>query len=323
MIEKSQPLTTPCKSKTLSSVTHEIGERGLGLRRGIIDDLSTYLAVNPGAIDFLEVAPENWIHVGGRYAHKLRQLSERYQLTLHGLSLNVGGFAPLDKSLILSIKNFIREHGSGFYSEHLSYCADEGHLYDLMPIPFSEEAIKHTAERISRVQDLLGQRIAIENVSYYAAPFQTIPEVEFINAVVKQADCDLLLDVNNIYVNSINHQYDPYQFLSQLPLDKVSYIHVAGHFDEADDLKVDTHGSDVIDPVWQLLQEAYTLVGVKPTLLERDFNFPSMPELFQEIQTISTFQQQAKLNKVSEVSELSNNSLTDLVFKPKQGEVFV
>ena len=274
-----------------SSLTRSIGSLGLGLRRGMMANLIKYLDEFPAAIDFLEVAPENWIQVGGRYGKQLRQLTERYDLTLHGLSLNVGGFAALDEDLILSIKAFIQEHDCGFYSEHLSYCSDEGHLYDLMPIPFSEEAIAHTVERISRVQDMLGQRIAIENVSYYAAPFQTIPEIEFINAVVNQADCDLLLDVNNIYVNSVNHGYNADTFLSELPLERVQYIHVAGHFNEAEDLLVDTHGSDVIAPVWALLASAYDRIGIKPTLLERDFNFPVMAELFKEIDTIACLQQ--------------------------------
>jgi hypothetical protein len=276
-----------------SALTKSIGSLGLGLRRGMIADLMAYLTEHPKAISFLEVAPENWIHCGGRFEYQLRQLTERYELTLHGLSLNLGGFAPLDTDFLQATKQFINTHDCGFYSEHLSYCGDDGHLYDLMPIPFSQEAVEHTAERISRVQDILGRRIAIENVSYYAAPFQAMPEIEFIRAVVEKADCELLLDVNNIFVNSINHGYNAQEFLRQLPLDKVSYIHIAGHFEEAADLRVDTHGSDVVNEVWDLLQLAYELAGVKPTLLERDFNFPAMPALFQEVQQVHAFQQSA------------------------------
>lgn len=290
---------------TSSAVTKPIGLRGLGLRRGMIGELIDYLEESPQAIDFLEVAPENWINLGGRYAKQLRQLTERYPLTLHGLSLNLGGFAPLDEGLVLSIKQFIQQHDCGFYSEHLSYCADDGHLYDLMPIPFSEEAVKHTAERILRVQDGLGQRIAIENVSYYAAPFQAMSEIDFINAVINQADCELLLDVNNIYVNSINHGYQAQEFLQQLPLDKVSYIHVAGHYVEAEDLRVDTHGSDVVEPVWRLLELAYENVGIKPTLLERDFNFPAMSELFNEVNTIQRLQQLSRRTSAQAPQSLS------------------
>ena len=159
-----------------------------------------------------------------------------------------------------------------------------------MPIPFTDEAVEHVSARIRRVQDVLERRIAVENVSYYAAPYQAMAEIDFINAVLERADCDLLLDVNNIYVNSINHRYDADAFLHALPAQRVRYIHIAGHYDEADDLKVDTHGAAVIDPVWRLLDLAYAHCGVKPTLLERDFNFPPMAELFDELAQIRAVQ---------------------------------
>ena len=165
------------------------------------------------------------------------------------------------------------------YTEHLSYCTDGGHLYDLMPIPFTEEAVHYVAGRIRRTQELLNRRIGIENVSYYAAPGAEMSELEFINAVVEEADCDLLLDVNNIYVNSVNHGYDPVEFLKGLPGERICYGHIAGHYSEAEDLIVDTHGAGVIDNVWALLDEAYHCFGVFPTLLERDFNFPPVPDL--------------------------------------------
>ena len=253
---------------------------GLGLRREIAADLA---AAPEGSFDFLEVAPENWIRVGGRYAKTLRALTERVPLTLHGLSLNIGGFAPIDDELVTSIGLFIRQHQCPIYSEHLSYCGDHGHLYDLMPIPFRRNAVRFVAERIARVQDVLGQRIALENVSYYAAPHQEIPEVEFINAVVKQADCNILLDVNNVYVNSVNHGYDARAFMQGLPAERIAYMHVGGHFLETQDLRVDTHGDSVVEPVWQLLRDAYQMFGVVPTLLERDFNFPPLAELMGEI----------------------------------------
>ena len=144
--------------------------------------------------------------------------------------------------------------------------------------------------RVRQVQDTLGERIALENASYYCAPDQQLSESEFINTVIKEADCDLLLDVNNIYVNSVNHHYDPFEFLRSLPLERARYIHVAGHYDEADDLKVDTHGADVIDPVWALLKNAYQLCGPLPTLLERDFNFPPVAELLAEVEIIRQLQ---------------------------------
>lgn len=262
---------------------------GLGLRRALLGPLSD---LPEAALDFVEIAPENWINVGGRFGRQFQQLAERYPVYLHGLSLNIGGTSPLDLELLSSIKQFIQRFNCPVYSEHLTYCGDDGHLYDLMPIPFTEEAVRHVSQRIRQVQNALGQRIVLENASYYCAPDQQMSESEFINAVLAEADCDLLLDVNNIYVNSINHGYDPNEFLLSLPLERARYIHVAGHYDEAEDLRVDTHGADVIDPVWALLKAAYQQCGPLPTLLERDFNFPPMAELMQEVATIRRLQAQ-------------------------------
>ena len=256
---------------------------GLGLRRSLLEPLST---AAPGDFDFLECAPENWIGVGGRFGEALQQLTARHPLVCHGLSLSLGGFAPLDETFLERVRRFLDHHNVALYSEHLSYCADDGQLYDLLPIPFTEEAVHHVAARIRQAQDIVGRRIAVENVSYYAAPHQAMREIDFINAVLAEADCDLLLDVNNIYVNAINHRYDAHDFLSQLPGERVAYIHVAGHYDEADDLKVDTHGAPVKDTVWQLLDAAYSRFGTRPTLLERDFNIPPYAELVTELDTV-------------------------------------
>ena len=263
-------------------------QAGLGLRRGLVD---TFAALQQGDVDFMEVAPENWIGVGGAFAKQLRGFSERYPLTLHGLSLNIGGPEPLDVALIKNIKQFIQTHQCPVYSEHLSYCGDSGHLYDLMPIPFKRDAIRYVADRVQQVQDILGQRIALENVSYYAAPSQEMSELEFIDGVLAMADCDLLLDVNNIYVNSINHGYDAADFLKSLPGHRAHYMHIAGHYEEAEDLRVDTHGAAVIDPVWDLLALAYKTFGVKPTLVERDFNFPPLADLVAEVNQVRAIQQ--------------------------------
>jgi uncharacterized protein (UPF0276 family) len=163
-------------------------------------------------------------------------------------------------------------------------------MYDLMPIPFTYEAAIHTAKRIQRVQDILERKIAIENVSYYTFVQQEMAEIDFFNTVVAEADCLVLVDINNIYVNSVNHGYNPEAFLRALPLDKMTYAHIAGHYQEAEDFLVDTHGAAVIDPVWQLLQQAYQQVGCFPTLLERDFNLPAFSELLAEMQVIKQFQ---------------------------------
>ena len=240
----------------------------------------------PEEIDFFELAPENWIGLGGRLGRQLKEISEQVPILAHGLSLSIGGPVPLDEDLVCSIRDFIDDHNVVIYSEHLSYSNDGGQLYDLLPMPFTEEAVHYTADRVRRVQAILGQRMSLENVSYYISPKKDFPEVDFIKAVIEEADCNLLLDVNNVYVNSLNHGYDPIEYIKALPLDRVTYLHIAGHYIEPDGLIVDTHGADVIDPVWDLLDQTYRIIGNTPTLLERDFNIPSIEELLQEIAMI-------------------------------------
>lgn len=260
---------------------------GLGLRRHFLAEIA---ADPPAHIDFYEVAPENWMKIGGQLGRRFRSLTERCSFVCHGLSLSLGGPAPLDESFLLDLRRFLNQHQITYYSEHLSYCGDEGHLYDLMPIPFTPEAARYTAARIKRTQDILERRIAVENVSYYAAPGQEMTELDFLLSVLDEADCDLLLDVNNIYVNSINQGYSAVDFLERVPVERVVYLHVAGHYVEADDFLVDTHGAAVIDPVWRLLERAYTRFGVLPTVLERDFNIPPLPVLYEELNQIRLMQ---------------------------------
>ena len=268
-------------------LTPEVQGSGLGLRRDLMPALAQS---RQPIIDFMEVAPENWINIGGSLGKQFRSFTERYPFVFHGLSLSIGSPSPIDVSLVKNIKTLMQQHQVSIYSEHLTYCSDDGHLYDLMPIPFTEEAVKYVSQRIRQVQDILEQPIAMEHASYYAAPAQEMSEIEFINAVLEESDCNLLLDVNNIYVNSINHQYDPVEFLHALPGDRIAYGHIAGHYDEADDLKVDTHGADVKPDVWHLLEQAYQRFGVFPTLLERDFNFPPLDELLGEVAQIRQVQ---------------------------------
>lgn len=262
---------------------------GLGLRRAHIQELSSNI---PPAIDFFELAPENWIQIGGRLGKQLRAVSEQRPLVAHGLSLSLGGTQPLDFELLHNIKHFLNEHQVLLYSEHLSYSHDGGHLYDLLPLPFTEEAVQHVAQRIRQVQDFLERRIAIENVSYYLCLQNDLSEAAFIQAVLQEADCELLLDVNNVYVNSVNHAYDARHFLQQMPAEHIRYLHMAGHFVEADGFIIDTHGAEVADPVWQLLSETYAQLGPRPTLLERDFNLPTLSQLSLELEQIKTLQQQ-------------------------------
>ena len=269
---------------------------GLGFRRPLADKL---MEIPAGQIDFMEIAPENWIHVGGKLAKKLRWFTDRYPFLIHGLSLSIGSPAPLNEQLVHDIKDFMAEHNIRMYSEHLSANSDDGQLYYLMPIPFTEDAVKHVAARVRRVQDILEQRIALENVSYYAPTDTSMSEVDFTLAVLEEADCDLMLDINNIVVNSINHKYDAHDFLHRMPADRIRYFHLAGHYVEAEDLRIDTHGTPVDDQAWQLLADAYARFGVVPTLLERDFNFPPVEELLREVNHIRELQKSAAEKEVA------------------------
>lgn len=289
---------------------------GLGYRRDLADDFLNLSSNN--AIQFMEVAPENWVKMGGAARYKFDQAAERYPLAVHGLSLSLGGQAPLDRELLKNTKALMTQYNSTFFSEHLSYCECEGHLYDLLPMPFTEEAVKHVAQRIRYVQDFLGLQISLENTSYYLhSPTSTMNEVEFLNAIAQEADCGIHLDVNNIYVNGVNHGLlDPYVFLDQVNVKRVNYIHIAGHDEEhsaaqvVEDLEgesfnkikgayrhlpellIDTHGEAVKGTVWDLLEYAYQrLPVIPPTLLERDFNFPPFVELYSEVEHIAQLQQ--------------------------------
>lgn len=289
---------------------------GLGYRRDLADNFLNLSSNN--AIQFMEVAPENWVKMGGAARYKFDQAAERYPLAVHGLSLSLGGQAPLDRELLKNTKALMTQYNSTFFSEHLSYCECEGHLYDLLPMPFTEEAVKHVAQRIRYVQDFLGLQISLENTSYYLhSPTSTMNEVEFLNAIAQEADCGIHLDVNNIYVNGVNHGLlDPYVFLDQVDVKRVNYIHIAGHDEEhsaaqvVEDLEgesfnkikgayrhlpellIDTHGEAVKGTVWDLLEYAYQrLPVIPPTLLERDFNFPPFAELYAEVEHIAQLQQ--------------------------------
>lgn len=263
-------------------MTAELTGAGLGLRRPLLDDLLD-LPAEEGP-DFVEAAPENWIGVGGSLGRRFRAATERYPLVAHGLSLNLGGPAPLDRDLLDQLAAFLAEHAAEVYSEHLAWTGDESQLYDLLPLPLTEEAARYVGQRVARVQEHLGRRIAVEPAAYYAAPAPPeLTEAEFLAAIVAEADCEVLLDVNNLEVNRINHGTDPYAIMAAIPPDRVSYIHLAGHHREREDLAIDSHGAPVDDAVWRLLAEAYDRFGPRPTLLERDYNLPPLAELLEEV----------------------------------------
>lgn len=261
---------------------------GLGLRRTHLGPLQDHV---PEEIEFFEAAPENWLGVGGRLGQAFARITRERPLVCHGLLLNLGGPDALDFAFLARLKRFLAQHAVVLYGDHLSFCAARGNLYELLPIPFTEEAVRHVAGRIRRVQDCLERRIAVENASYYLTLSRELDELSFVNAVLDEADCDLLLDVNNVHVNSVNHGYDAEAFVAALPGHRIAYAHIAGHAHDAPDLIVDTHGAPVVEPVWALLEFAYRRHGVLPTLLERDENIPPLAEVLHEVRRIRALQQ--------------------------------
>jgi len=254
---------------------------GLGFRREIarlmLDD------PNPAA-NFVEFAPENWIGLGGEFGSVVHEVIERYPVLCHGLSLSLGSPEPLDWDFLREVKSFLDRSGAQLYSEHLSFSkCGNAHMHDLLPIPFREDAVRHVASRIREVQDFLERRIAIENVSYYTPVMPEMDEATFVRSVVEEADCDLLLDVNNVYVNAFNHHYDAKAFIEAMPLDRLAYIHMAGHEQQSETLIIDTHGAPIIDPVFDLFEWTAERIEPVPVLLERDFNFGEYGELCGEV----------------------------------------
>lgn len=286
----------------MNDISFGIQGSGLGFRRDLLPQMKQ---ADLSDVDFFELSPENWMNaegrLGGHYEQDLRSFTERFKFMCHGLSLSIGSTATLDVSLLQKIKAFMQTHNISLYTEHLSWCSDEhGHLYDLLPIPCTEEAVHWVANRIKQAQDVMGQRIGFENASYYFRPNGSeMSDSEFISAVCAEADCLLHLDINNIFVNSQNFGFDPHEYLRQLPIERTCYLHMAGHYVEDDGFIVDTHGNAVIEPVWTLLADAYQLIEQRtarpayslPTCLERDFNFPPLEELLAEVRTIKAFQQ--------------------------------
>ncbi len=270
---------------------------GLGLKRELIAPIQQhYQSALLDSLEFVEVAPENWLRAGHQHVKQLEWFRERYPIYCHGLCLSLGGPDPLNINFLKQVKQFLKQYEIPLYTEHLSYASDghmgqHGYLYDLLPIPFTDEAVIYVADRIRQTQDILEQKIAVENTSFYLdAPISTMDEVTFVNAVLAEADCFLHLDINNIYVNSVNFGFDPYEYLNKIDGDRTMYCHVAGHYKETDNLLIDTHGEDVIDPVWALLDQAYQQFGTFPTLLERDANIPPLETLMDEVNQIAALQ---------------------------------
>lgn len=268
---------------------------GIGYRKDFSKEFLTSEILKP---DFVEVAPENWIGIGGYWKQELKKVLNKYPLYCHGLSLSVGSPEGIDIDFVKQVKQFLDETQAVLYSEHLTFSkVDNAHLYDLLPIPFTQDAIDRVVENIQRVQDILGKRLILENGSYYTVLEAEMTEAEFVNEIVKKSDCELLLDVNNVFVNSFNHQYDAKEFITKMPLDKVKYIHMAGHYQVNESLIIDTHGAEIIDPVYDLFDfTMHQLPHDVPVLLERDFNIPELSEMQKEINNLRQIKKTAQKN---------------------------
>lgn len=273
---------------------------GIGYRKDFSKEFLSSEILQP---DFVEVAPENWIGIGGFWKQQLKKVTDKYPLYTHGLSLSIGSPDDLDVEFVKQVRKFLDENNVVLYSEHLSFTkAENAHTYDLLPIPFTKQAVEHVVNKIQQAQEILGRKLILENASYYTTLKEEMSESEFINEIIQKSGCEMLLDVNNVYVNSFNHSYDAKAFISKLPLDKVKYIHMAGHLKVNDKLIIDTHGEAIIDPVYQLLDFTMKQLGRDvPVLLERDFNIPQLSELQNEIDTI----RKIKINALKSISHVS------------------
>lgn len=256
---------------------------GIGLRRELADALFR----TDRQVDWLELIPENYVAHGGRAQKTLARANERWDLRAHGVSLNIGGPDPLDDELLGNIGRLLDEVGTDVYTEHACWTGGRGvSFHDLLPLPFSEEAARHLGRRAKAVREALGRPLLLENISYYAVmpggdEGPPLDEGTFLHQALEEGDAGLLLDVNNVYVNAINHGHDPEELLRSLPLHRTGQIHVAGHKVKGEML-VDNHGAPVIDPVWELLATAVDIVGDVPVLLEWDLEIPELDRVLDE-----------------------------------------
>ena len=259
---------------------------GIGFRLGLAEEL---LAADHTAATFVEIAPENYLGVGGRRRRLLDEAAQRWPVVCHGLCGDLAGRAPLNLPMLEELREFLRSLNARWYSDHLCLTHIGGaEVHDLLPLPFNEQTVHQVAARVQEVEEILEIPMAVENVSAYGRMADsTMEEPEFVTAVIEEADCKLLLDVNNVYVNAINFGFDPREYITALPLDRVVEIHMAGHSEEEDGLLIDTHARPIVDDVFDLFE--FTLKALPhrpPVLLERDGNIPPLPELEAEMATL-------------------------------------
>lgn len=259
--------------------THTLGF-GLGLRP---DHYEEILSSNP-PIDWFEIITENYLVPGGKPHYYLNQICERYPVVMHGVSMSIGSTDKIDFEYLQQVKLLSERIKPKWISDHLCWTGVHGkNMHDLLPLPYTEESIQHIVGRIQKIQDFLGQQILIENVSSYITYQQSqITEWEFISEISNQADCRILLDLNNIYVSSVNHDFDPSTYLTNVPKNRVCQFHLAGHSNMGNYI-IDTHDQDIIDPVWNLYAEALKHFGFVATMIERDDNIPPLESLVTEL----------------------------------------
>lgn len=278
---------------------------GLGLRRDMAQETFEHKA----QIGFLELIPENYMGVGGKARDVLEKAASLFPLISHGVNLSIGSTDELNFSYLKELKALLDEYDIAWFSDHLCFTSIEGnYLHDLLPLPFSKSTVKHIVERVKRVQDFVGRPFLLENISFYMyLPGQDMTEAEFTTEILEQADCGLLLDVNNIYVNAMNHKFDANKFLNTLPLERVVQIHIAGH-KMGKELIIDTHGAPIIEPVYQLLETVLQKTSVSGVLLERDQNFPEFDEVLSELRQIKTIAErvQPELVRGTELASITH-----------------
>ena len=253
---------------------------GLGLRPAHYE---TILNESP-AVDWFEIISENYLVPGGKPIHYLERIRARYPLVMHGVSLSIGSHDPLDREYLRQLKALADRIEPAWLSDHLCWSGVGGvNAHDLLPLPYTEEAISHVVARLSEVQDFLGRRMLIENVSSYVTyPASEMSEWDFLREIAERADCRILLDINNIYVSSFNHEFNPRAYLEAIPVERVWQFHLAGHRNLGDHI-IDTHDEPVIDPVWELYEHSVRRFGRVSTMIERDDNIPPLAELIAEL----------------------------------------
>jgi hypothetical protein len=272
---------------------------GLGLRRELADQIFASSA----SIDWLELVPENYMNLGGHARSRLDEAKNKFPLVTHGVNLSIGSTDELNTEYLSSLCQLLNYIDAPWWSDHLCFTSVSGsYMHDLLPLPLSAEAVKHVAKRAKEAQSIVGRPLLLENISYYMTmPDSHLLETDFICQILEGADCGLLLDVNNVYVNSVNLNFDPYKFIDQLPLDRVVQIHIAGH-SRSDELLIDTHGAAVIEPVFQLLEYVLKRTEVKAILLERDQNYPDFTELLNELEAVRKIAKRVQPGLVSKSS---------------------